>query len=99
MIRITQVIKRDGTKQILDLAKIDASIKKAAIDGGINIEQEPEFADRIKDNVTRKLSERQNIETSEIRSMILNELDVRNRRASRAWRDFDSRYKTPVMQS
>lgn len=99
MIKITKVVKRDGSKQILDLAKIDASIKKAAIDGGINIEDEKHLIESVKDTVAHMLSKKDNVETSAIRSMILNELDERNKRASRAWRDFDNRYKTPVMQS
>lgn len=86
----TQVIKKDGSKQPFDAEKIKRAIEGAAKEAGLPDERVSQIATEVSGVVTKQVNAQEEIATSEIKSMILNELDKVEPNVSAAWRAFEA---------
>ena len=85
----TQVIKKDGSKQPFDAEKIKRAIEGAAREAGLPEDRVSQVATEISSIVVEQTSTQEEIATSEIKSMILNELDRVEPSVSAAWRTYE----------
>ena len=69
------VIKKDGTKEPFDSEKIKRSIMAAAQETDLSEERRKEVVDQVSSIVLQMAGEREEIEVSEIKYRILQELD------------------------
>ena len=82
----TQVIKKDGTKQPFDAEKIKRAIEGAAREAGLPNDRVSQVTAEVLNIVSEQASTQEEIATSEIKSMVLNELDRVEPGVSDAWR-------------
>ena len=87
------VIKKDGTKEPFDSEKIRRSIMAAAGDVGLPEERRKEIVDQVSSTVLQMTGEREEIEVSEIKNKILQELDSVEPSVSKAWREYNKENK------
>ncbi len=87
-----RVIKKGGEKEVFDSSKIKESVKKAAEQAGR--ENSEEIANEITEKVVQVLENKTEVNTSEIREIIMNVLtekgydDIKN-----AWEEYEERKK------
>jgi transcriptional regulator NrdR family protein len=86
---VTQVIKKDGSKQPFDAEKIKRSIEGAAREAGLADDRVSQVATEVSGVVIEQTNAQEEIATSEIKSMILNELDKVEPSVSGAWRTYE----------
>lgn len=84
-----EVIKKDGTKQPFDAAKIKNAIMAAAAGTDLPDERKNEVAEQVSAKVVQMAEEKEEIATSEIQANILSELDNLEPAVSEAWRKYD----------
>ena len=85
----TQVIKKDGSKQPFDAEKIKRGIEGAAREAGLPNDKVSQVAAEVSAVVLERIGSQEEIVTSEIKSMILNELDRVEPSVSAAWRTYE----------
>lgn len=85
----TQVIKKDGSKQPFDAEKIKRAIEGAAKEAGLADDRVSQVATEVSGIVIKSTSAQEEIATSEIKSMILNELDRVEPSVSAAWKSYE----------
>ena len=85
------VVKKDGTKLPFDSEKIKESIMASAQETDLSEEKKKEVVDQVLSTVLQMIGEREEIETSEIKNKILQELDSIEPSISKAWRDYDEK--------
>lgn len=88
---MADVIKKSGEKESFDPLKLRKSVEKAAIDADKAIPEETVRV--ISDKVQREFTNEKDVESSAIRTAILNEMDAADKSLSEAWRRFDKKYK------
>ena len=84
----TQVIKKDGSKQPFDAEKIKRAIEGATKEAGLSEDKVSQVATEVSGVVFEQVNAQEEIATSEIQSMILNELDKREPSVSAAWKAY-----------
>ncbi|MDP2735753.1 MAG: ATP cone domain-containing protein [bacterium] len=87
----TTVIKRDGSKQGFDEGKLTRSIEAACADAGLEAEKTAEVVSKVAPVVLQAAADKEEIATSELKQMILAELDKTEPAASAAWRAHDEK--------
>lgn len=85
----TQVIKKDGSKQPFDAEKIKRAIEGAAREAGLPDDKISQVVTEVSGIVLGKASTQEEITTSEIKSITLNELDRVEPSVSAAWRTYE----------
>lgn len=91
---MTDVRKRNGTAQLFDAAKIRKAVVKAVVEaGGDPDESKKSTIDPIVEKAVLEAHEKDEVPSSAIRRVALEELDKKDPRAADAWRDFDATYK------
>ena len=85
----TQVIKNNGSKQPFDAEKIKRAIEGAAREANLPDDKVSQLAAEVSGTVIGQISAQEEIATSEIKSMILNELDRVEPSVSAAWRTYE----------
>jgi len=90
----SEVIKKDGTKQPFDAEKIKNSIAAAAVRTDLTEERQAEVVGQVAAKVVRIADEKEEIATSEIKEIILNELDLLEPAVAGAWRRYDQEKKS-----
>ena len=91
----TQVIKNDGSKQPFDAEKIKKAVEGAAREAGLPDEKISQIVREVSDAVIAQTGVRDDnsekeITSSEIQTIILNELDRVEPSISAAWRAYES---------
>lgn len=79
------VIKRDGKTEPFDPEKLKRSIRHAYMDSN-----DGDQTEKIYGQLNDGLKGKEQVETSELRTAVLEKID---QQAARAWRNFDARYK------
>jgi transcriptional regulator NrdR family protein len=74
--------------------KLVGSIKKAMIDARLSVEDLQEQIKTLRDAVMSQIGNKEEIDVSEIRTIILSELEKNKQAAAVAWRAFDGKYKS-----
>ena len=87
------VIKEHGRKEAFDFEKIKKSIMAATQNIDLSEERRREIVDQVSSAVLQMTGEREEIEVSQIRSKILQELDFVEPSVSEAWREYDKHKK------
>jgi len=90
----SEVIKKDGTKQPFDAEKIKNSIAAAAVRTGLAEERQAEVVGQVAAKVVRMADEKEEMATSEIKEIILSELDLVEPTVAEAWRKYDQEKKS-----
>jgi transcriptional regulator NrdR family protein len=85
------VIKRDGSKEEFDYRKIKESLKRAVEDAQVPQKRKQELVDQILSIIVQKAGEKKVIKTQEIRDKILQELDLIQPAAAKAWKKFEQK--------
>lgn len=85
----TQVIKKDGSKQPFDAEKIKRAIEGAAKEAGLADDRISQVATQVSSIVVEQVDAQEEIATSEIKSIILSELDRVEPSVSQAWRTYE----------
>ncbi len=86
---MAQVIKKNGTKEPFDPEKIKKSIAGAARQADIPEERKSEVAEQVASSVIPMIENREEIAASEIREIILSELDRVEPAVASAWRKYE----------
>lgn len=90
---MNKVIKKNGNREKFDSEKLKKSIEKAAIDANKKIERKS--LENVWSGVIRNFeSEKNDFESSAIRSKVLKALGKEERSVANAWRRFDKKYKS-----
>ncbi len=95
MTKVIKVKKRSGDIESFDPDKVKISIQKAAIDAGYNLNGMGNYdlIDDINKGIVEKAGEKNVIESSTIRKIILNELETAQSSIAESWKRFEKRYK------
>ena len=88
-----EVIKKDGTKEPFNSEKIKRSIMAAAEETDLSEEKRKEVVDQVSSIVLQMAGEKEEIEVSQIKDKILQELDSIEPSISKAWREYDEENK------
>jgi len=88
-----EVIKKDGTKEPFDAAKIKNSIVAAAQRTDLPDEKKNEVVAQVTATVIQMADAKDEIATSEIREKILSELDIVEPSVSAAWKKYEEESK------
>jgi len=86
---MTEVIKKDGTKEPFNPEKIKKSIAGAAQQADIPEERKDEVVYQVAGTVIPMLEGREEIDTSDIKKAILSELDKVEPAVASAWRKYE----------
>ena len=90
---ITNVVKRDGTKEPFAGQKLKQSIEAAARDAGLAEERIEEIASIVTRSVMKTLEGREDVPTAEIRERVLAMLEDIEPASSQAWQAYDKEHK------
>ena len=93
---MVEVIKRNGQREDFRAEKITNSIRKAAVDAGVQIDKKRKMIEGVTKKAIEMAEQKGQIETSALRDKILNELGQTEPKVAEAWRKFDQRYKARV---
>lgn len=88
-----EVIKKDGSKQPFDSEKIKKAVLATAAVTDLSEERKNEIADQVTAAVIQIADAKEEISTSEIREIVLSELDNVAPVVSEAWRAHDAEKK------
>jgi len=88
---MTQVIKKDGSRESFDEEKIKRVLGAAAQRANLSPERKGEIIEEVTSAVVQIAEEKNEIASSEIREKILEELEDREPTVAEAWR----KYKKP----
>lgn len=80
------VIKRDGTREPFDAEKISRGLKAASQKAGLSSERVEKVVREISAKAVALAAAKEEISTSELRDMILKELDIVEPVVSVSWR-------------
>ncbi len=83
------VVKNDGEKVAFDSEKINASIMAACQDAELEEAQQADITQKVSSVVMMNLESKEEISTTEIKNMILSELDAAHPNVAEAWRRYD----------
>lgn len=86
----TQVIKKDGTRQPFDEEKIKRAIEGAAREAGLPDDKISQVVTEVLSIVLGKAGAQEEVTTSEIKAITLNELDRVEPSVSAAWRTYEA---------
>lgn len=89
-----EVIKKDGTREPFDGEKIRRAIELAGKEAGLGEDRISEVVDQVSRSVIDSLASKDEVSTSEIREMVLNELDNVEPSVADAWRRYDQQRGT-----
>ena len=87
------VVKKHGKKEPFDFEKIKKSIMACAQNVDLTEERRKEVVDQVSSAVLQMAGEREEVEVSQIRSKILQELDFAEPSVAEAWREYDKHKK------
>ena len=95
MTKVTRVKKRNGNIEPFDPEKVKISIQKAAIDAGYNLNGMGDYTliDDVNKGIVAEAGEKNVIESSTIRKIILNQLETAESSIADSWKRFEKRYK------
>ncbi len=95
MTKVIRVKKRSGDIEPFDPEKVKISIQKAAIDAGYNMNGMGEYTliDDVNKGIVVEAGEKNVIESSTIRKIILNQLETAQSSIADSWKKFEKRYK------
>ena len=83
---VSNVTKRDGSTEPFDAQKIRSSVESAAKEAGVGEARAGELTANIENSVRGKLEDMEEVSSSQIKEMILSELDTAEPSVSEAWR-------------
>ena len=86
---ITQVIKKDGSRESFDIEKIKQNIIAASKEAGLAEEKQKEIVETVSDKVLKTLQEQAEVTHTEIRDLILKELDTSAPVVAEVWRKYE----------
>jgi len=84
----TNVIKRNGSTQPFDAAKVRRSIELAVQDAALSSDRTDEVVNQILPVALAAANSKEEITTSELRDIILDELKKAEPAAAEAWRKY-----------
>jgi transcriptional regulator NrdR family protein len=93
MAKRTRVIKRDGSRERFDPAKLRRSLQSAAREAGIPEGRRGTIEKSIVGEVQEKFGDALEIRAVDLRELILGHLDATEPKAARSWRDHDREAK------
>ncbi len=88
---MTEVVKKDGSKQPFNSEKIMNSITAAAKDANLSEELMNEVIEEVSSSVIQFIESKETVTTDEIREKILSELDNVEPSVAAAWRDYEAK--------
>lgn len=91
---MTDVRKRNGSKEPFDSDKIKRSIQKAGIDAGFLMDDIGVLVDDVTNQIVEIARQKNEINSDAIRDNVLIELDKAQSTIAEAWREFDKKYKS-----
>lgn len=91
---MTEVIKKDGVKEPFDSEKIKKSIAGAAQQADIPEERKEEVVFQVAGTVIPILEGKEEIDTKDIKQVVLGELDRVEPAVASAWRKYEEGKKT-----
>jgi len=83
------VIKKDGTKIPFDSEKIKSGIMAAALEAGLSEDEQKDVAEKVSSTVIMALESKEEVSSSEIKDMILSELDASSPSVAESWRKYE----------
>ncbi len=87
----TQVIKTDGSKVAFDPKKIIRGITRSAQDAGLPAMDIAKLVDEVSSKVISYAAAKEKVRSSEIKDMILAELDKAAPTVAQEWRKFSAK--------
>jgi transcriptional regulator NrdR family protein len=87
----TEVIKRDGSRQPFDGAKLMRSIETACQDAELSLERTREVVEQVSSEVLAGVREKDEVSTLELKSMVLDKLNMVESAAAEAWRRYEEK--------
>jgi transcriptional regulator NrdR family protein len=88
------VIKRNGEKETFNARKLTDSINRAAKDAGIRLEREKPAIVGVAQRAIEMAAHKKYIESSVLRSNILDGLEQNELQVANAWEDYDREHKS-----
>lgn len=88
-----EVTKKDGTKIPFDAGKIKNSIANAAKQTDLSEDRQNEVVEQVSAAAIQMAEEKEEVSTTELRDMILGELDNVESSVSASWRKHDEEKK------
>ena len=89
---MTDVIKSTGKKQPFKAEKIKNSIEKAVKDAGFNPQEKTDVIEHASRDAIQMAQNMNQVETKEIRNIILNDLDQDNKKIANTWRQYERQH-------
>ncbi len=83
------VIKEDNSKELFDAGKVERAIRAAAQAVDFSEERIQELAKSVLLKVFELIQDNEEVAASEIKNVILSELDILEPSVSASWRDYD----------
>jgi transcriptional repressor NrdR len=95
MTKIVKVKKRNGDTEPFDPEKVKRSIEKAAIDAGYNLKGmgDLNLIDEVTKGIVEETREKNEIESTSIRKIILKQLENEESSIAKSWKKFEKRYE------
>lgn len=91
---LTKVVKRKGAIESFNPNKLKGSLQKATIDAGYSVEEKKDILDEVFNNINKNIGKKEKIESENIRTCLLTELDKCEPYIAKSVRRFDRRYKS-----
>ena len=88
---MVDVIKRDKRRQKFSRAKLERSIILAAREAKLTTSRGKQIAEDIADGITKAISRRRSIKSTELRRKIFSRLEARSKSIISAWRRYERR--------
>jgi len=89
------VIKKDGGQEEFQVEKLKASIQNAAKEAGLDTAEINQLAEKVTTKVMEVINSiGDKVSSSRIREKVLETLDELDNSVSRAWKDYDKKYKS-----
>ena len=90
---LVDIVKKSGSKEPFDRAKIKRSIEKATIDANYSLEEIKTLTEEIVADITEKYKKVEELNTNAIRTIIFKKLNDNESSIVESWKKFDARYK------
>jgi len=90
---MTVIIKRNGSREKFDPAKLRRAIAAASNEADIPVDRCVALVDEVTNDIAREVEAKEEIRAVELREIILARLDRAEPRVACSWRDYDREAK------
>ncbi len=89
---MTQVIKRNGSRENFNIQKLRKSIENAVSEAGFSVTEKMNLIEHATQDAENLVKERNEVKSQELRNEIVNDLEEDDSKVAESWRNYEKQH-------